>query len=100
MSQHYRQSPSIEEIAAHVSLNPQYFSRLFKRQMGSSPHSYLLSLQLDQAKTLLIESTLNVQQIAEECGFTSSTHFIRAFKAKMRLHRWYSRKYYNVAGFK
>lgn len=98
MSQHYRESPSIEEIADHVSLNPQYFSRLFKRQMGSSPHTYLLSLQLNQAKTLLIESTLNVQQIAEECGFTSSTHFIRAFKAKNAVTPMVFRKYYTHPG--
>ncbi|MCH1981731.1 AraC family transcriptional regulator [Ruminococcus sp. OA3] len=99
MSQYYRKAPSIEEIANHVSLNPQYFSRLFKRQMGSSPHSYLLSLQLQNAKTLLIESTLNIQQISEECGFTSSTHFIRAFKSKNLVTPMVFRKYYNVAGF-
>lgn len=100
MSQHYREAPSVEQIAGAVSLNPHYFSRLFKEKMGQTPHSYLLSLQLQRAKTLLIESTLNIQQIAEECGFTSSTQFIRAFKSKNAVTPRMFRKYYNPKGFK
>lgn len=100
MSLHYRETPSVEQIARYVALNPHYFSRIFKQQMGLSPHSYLLSLQLQHAKVLLVESTLNIQQIAEECGFMSSTHFIRAFKFKNAVTPMVFRKYYNPSGFK
>lgn len=100
LDEHYRETPSVENVAAYVSLNPQYFSRLFKQQVGISPHNYLLSLQLRYAKTLLVESSLNVQLIAEECGFTSSTHFIRAFKAKNAVTPTAFRKYYKPSGFR
>ncbi len=100
MSQNYKTAPSVEQIAAEVSLNPHYFSRLFKEKMGQTPHNYLLSLQLQQAKTLLVESSMNIQQIAEECGFTSSTQFIRAFKSRNAVTPRMFRKYYNPSGFK
>lgn len=99
LEDHYQEAPSVETVAAYVSLNPQYFSRLFKQQTGISPHSYLLSLQLRQAKTLLVESSLSVGQIAKSCGFASSTHFIRAFKAKNAVTPTAFRKYYTPSGF-
>lgn len=100
MSLHYREAPTLEQISEHVSLNLHYFSRLFKQKMGVSPHNYLLSLQFQHAKRLLFESSLNIQQIAEECGFMSSSHFIRAFKSKNAVTPAAFRKYYNPAGFK
>ena len=51
MTAHYRDNISVADIAGYLALNPRYFSKVFKRQ-----------------------------QIADECGFTSSTHFIRAFR--------------------
>ncbi len=80
METHYRDNISIEDIAGQLALNPRYFSKLFKKHTDSSPHQYLLALRLRRAKSLLLETSLSVQQISEECGFTSSTHFIRAFK--------------------
>ncbi len=90
----------LDYILDHVNSGKYNEHRLFKQQTGISPHSYLLSLQLKHAKTLLVESGLTVQQIAAECGFASSTHFIRAFKAKNAVTPAAFRKYYNPSGFR
>ena len=80
MTSHYQKNISVEDIARQLSLNPQYFSRLFKKYTGTSPHQHLVTLRLRRAKSLLLETSLSISQIADECGFMSSTHFIRAFK--------------------
>ena len=80
MTTHYRENISVADIAGYLALNPRYFSKLFKRHTDSSPHQYLLALRLRRAKALLLETSMSIQQIADECGFTSSTHFIRAFR--------------------
>lgn len=85
MAAHYQDNISVEDIAGSLALNPRYFSRLFKKYMASSPHQYLIALRLRRAKALLLETPLSIQQIAEECGFTNSTHFIRAFKQENKI---------------
>lgn len=80
METHYQNNISVEDIAGQLALNPRYFSKLFKKDTDSSPHQYLLALRLRRAKSLLLETSMSIRQISEECGFTSSTHFIRAFR--------------------
>ena len=46
LTKHFRETPSVEDTAAYVSLNPQYFSRLFKQQTGTSPHNFHASFCL------------------------------------------------------
>ena len=45
-----------------------------------TPHEYLLQYRLRQSKRLLLSSDLTVEQIAEDCGFNSASHFARAFR--------------------
>ncbi|MGI6007026.1 MAG: AraC family transcriptional regulator [Ruminococcus sp.] len=100
MTSHFQENLSVEDIAANCALNPQYFSRLFKKHTGQPPHQYLLSLRMKRAKSLLIESPLSVNEIANECGFTSSTHFIRSFKAENSITPQMFRKYFDPRGFR
>ena len=71
---------SVKDIAKHVNLSVFYFSRLFKRCTNKSPHEYLLNIRLNYSQKLLLTSTQTIEDISSECGFKSSTHFIRAFK--------------------
>ena len=100
MTSHFQEDLHVDDIAAASALNPQYFSRLFKKHTGQPPHQYLLSLRMKRAKSLLIESALSVNEIANECGFTSSTHFIRSFKAENGITPHIFRKYFEPGGFR
>lgn len=61
------------------------FRRHFKSQMAMSPVQYLLDLRLRKARNLLMQTTLPVQTIAEECGFENPLYFSRFFKQRTGL---------------
>lgn len=99
MHHHYNEDLSLTRIADHVSLHPVYFSRIFKEATGYAPHEYLLRIRMQQAKQMLADTNLTIEQIAEQCGFSSSTHFIRAFKKRTLVTPMMFRKYFLISGF-
>lgn len=50
---HASEQPSVTEMAAAVALSPFHFSRMFRRWAGISPHQYLRTLTLEDAKRAL-----------------------------------------------
>lgn len=80
ISEHVDGTLSLEELARHVSLSPFYFSRLFKKETGYTPHEYVMRARVDRAKYLLKASMLPLKEIAFCCGFSNECNFSTAFK--------------------
>lgn len=83
LNEHYQESIPVANLAERFNLSKFHFSRMFKKEVGSSPHQYLLNRRLLSAKQLLANTNLSVEAIALDCGFNSTSHFIRAFKYVM-----------------
>jgi AraC family transcriptional regulator len=49
--------------------------------MGMPPHRYIMSTRLEQGRKLLSMSSMPISRIAQECGFTSQSHFTASFRA-------------------
>ncbi|MCQ6560639.1 helix-turn-helix transcriptional regulator [Paenibacillus mendelii] len=79
---HYREPLTLEKVSAQSGLSPNYFSECFHKATGSSFRSYMQSLRLRAAMSLVSSSEISVTEICYNCGFNSYTHFIRAFKKK------------------
>ena len=77
---HYQENISVGDMAAQAALSRYHFSRLFRMEIGTSPHSYLTEVRLSRAKQLLLETSDSVEQIAAACAFCSSSNFIRTFR--------------------
>ncbi len=80
MEQHFADQLTLEELSKIVTLSKYHFARLFRAETGMSVHGYLLNLRMNQAKSLLSETMLSVEEVGQQCGFSSTSHFIRAFK--------------------
>lgn len=71
---------SLAELAAQANLSPYYFSRLFKRSTGVSPHQYVVRERVRKAKELLLRGGLPVAAVAREVGFADQGHLSRHTK--------------------
>jgi AraC family transcriptional regulator len=78
--QHPEAPHSLDELAAQAGVTPSHFCRIFKKASGVSPHQYVMKARLDRARELLTQSETSVSLIADSLGFTSQSHFTRAFR--------------------
>jgi AraC family transcriptional regulator len=85
---------SIRELARECGLSARSFSRAFTQSTGLPPHRWLLQQRMDKAKDLLINSALQLAEIASVCGFAGAAHFARAFarQAGVPPHIWRGRR--------
>ena len=94
IQENYNSPISVNDVCNHVGISLFYFTRLFKKVMYISPHSYLINLRLDNAKNLLIYTYYSIEKVAALSGFQSSSHFIRAFKQSTSFTPNQFRKYF------
>lgn len=79
MEEHYAEDLHVDDVAREAAISTSQLIRLFKRQLGTTPHSYLLRYRITQAKELLAETTLPVATIARQVGFASESNFSYRF---------------------
>ena len=73
----------LNQTMPHIHMNPDYFRKLFKKEMGVSPLKYLTQIRISHAKRLLRlkqRSGMSIQEIAWLSGFQDSLYFSRVFK--------------------
>lgn len=86
IKQHYEKRINLEMIAEFVHVSPFHLQRLFKQQMGESPHECLNRIRLEKAAHLIkINPQKSMTEISLECGFSSLSTFSRAFKKAFEL---------------
>lgn len=73
---------TIGELAQKLHFTPTYISKLFKKEMGTTPQLYLLNVRLEFAADLLIGGDLSIAEVASTSGFNSTAYFIKQFKNK------------------
>ena len=77
----YRNSITVEDVANHCFISPQYLSRLFNRFTGVSTSTYIRNFRIKKGKEALIHHpSAEVQLVAHWVGFKDSSHFVSTFK--------------------
>ncbi|WP_256760963.1 helix-turn-helix domain-containing protein [Cohnella sp. WQ 127256] len=71
---------SIEQIAASLGYSPAYCNKVFKLVYGISPRQYLSDLTIREAKLLLMDQTLTIEDIAYRIGYREVSYFSKQFK--------------------
>ncbi|WP_316747842.1 AraC family transcriptional regulator [Pedobacter gandavensis] len=76
----YNKNICLEEIARIACLSVNHFLRTFKQAYHQSPHQFLTSIRLRQAKYFLRNTDYPVNEIVDIVGFECPSSFIRLFR--------------------
>jgi AraC-like DNA-binding protein len=74
------QPVTLTDLAGLANCSLAKFKRDFQRRYGCSPHAWMTAQRLSHAAMLLQHTGKQVGEVALDCGFESTSHFIRLFK--------------------
>lgn len=81
IEQHYREEITLSQAAASVYLQANYFTTLFKKEMGIGFIQYLNQYRVEAAcRMILSAGDVSFAQISQDAGFSSQRHFFATFK--------------------
>ena len=81
----FREALSTSVIAGELHCNPDYLSRLYRKYRHETLTGALNRLRLTHAAALLRDTTLTVEQVADETGFRDPGYFRQCFFRKYAL---------------
>lgn len=73
-------SLSVNELSERLNYSRAHLSRLFKSYLNVSPYEYLLEIKMTYAQNLLINTDLNIIEIAERLSYSHVSQFCKTFK--------------------
>jgi AraC-like DNA-binding protein len=78
--QHFQEEVSMKDMLAITNMSNSAFCNAFKKTCRMTFKEYLLNVRIGYACRLLTDETLNISQIAYNCGFENLSNFNRQFK--------------------
>lgn len=80
MQEHLSEEISLTVLAEEFHLSAQYISQLFKNEIGVNFLTYLTSIRMEQARKLLLSTSLSVAEISGKTGYSDYRVFTKVFK--------------------
>lgn len=77
---HYMECITLDDVSAQAGLNSEYFSRFFKKYMGTTFLKYLNSVRLENFYTELTNTDCSITELTEKNGFTNYKIFMKLYK--------------------
>ncbi|MDC6390878.1 AraC family transcriptional regulator [Maribacter sp. PR1] len=74
--------PTLSELSKEIGLSLKRLKEGFKQIYGDSVYSFLFDYKMEYARRLLESGEYNVSEIGLKIGYSTSSHFITAFKKK------------------
>jgi AraC family transcriptional regulator of adaptative response/methylated-DNA-[protein]-cysteine methyltransferase len=69
---HFREQPSLDEVAQYVNLSPFHFHRLFSNWAGITPKKFLQYISIEHARKLLKEQQASLSHTAFDTGLSGT----------------------------
>ncbi|MCK5443279.1 MAG: helix-turn-helix transcriptional regulator [Maribacter sp.] len=82
MIAHMAEPPSLADLAQEIGLSLKKLKEGFKQIYGDSVYSFLFDYKMEHARRLLETGQHNVNEVGLKVGYSTSSHFIAAFKKK------------------
>lgn len=80
LQEHLSEEISLSVLADEFHLSAQYISQLFKSEIGVNFLTYLTNIRMENAKKLLLATSLPISDISERSGYGDYRVFTKAFK--------------------
>ena len=77
---HLSEPLTLEQLSSRVQFSPSYFHTVFTAWFGQTPHEFVLSCRIREAKAALRSDRCSLIELAADCGFSSQSHFCAQFK--------------------
>ena len=70
----------INVLAENACMSKDHFIRIFKRETGETPNTYITMRKMEKAELLLVTTDMQVKSIATSLGYDDQSYFNRLFK--------------------
>ena len=74
--------PTLQELSEEIGLSLNKLKEGFKQLYGDTVFGYLLDHKMEEARRMLASTNYNVNEVGLRIGYSTSSHFIAAFKKK------------------
>lgn len=71
---------TVAEMAEAVGLSESWFATAFKQTTGKTPLQWQLGRRIEQAQTLLTQTSLSLVDVAAQLGFSDQAHLTKVFR--------------------
>ena len=80
--QNISEPPSLQMLSESIGLSLNKLKEGFKQLYGDTVFGYLLDHKMEEARRMLASKNYNVNEVGLKIGYSTSSHFIAAFKKK------------------
>ncbi|MET8682678.1 helix-turn-helix domain-containing protein [Streptomyces sp. NPDC004732] len=80
---HIAEPLAVTELAEYAHVSDRHLTRLFKTELGVTPHAYIESVRVEKARHDLESSDATLERIASDCGFGTVDTLVRAFRRRL-----------------
>ena len=75
-------SPSTQDLARRLGCTRKYLTGAFREVFNSTVYEWLRERRMQEARRMLVETNIPVQDVSEYLGFSSGSNFTTAFRTK------------------
>jgi transcriptional regulator GlxA family with amidase domain len=83
LEEHAHLKLSVEDMAERAAMSPRNFARIFMKETGMTPLTYLDQIRLERAIRLLENTVCPMEMVASGSGFSSGEQLRRVFRRRM-----------------
>lgn len=76
----YHLAPTVSDLATIIGRSRSHVLKLFNAHMGISPKSYIIDKQLQEARELLLSTTMSIAEVGQSVGLHDPYHFSKRFR--------------------
>jgi transcriptional regulator GlxA family with amidase domain len=80
---HIAEPLTVADLAACAHVSDRQLTRIFKNELGTTPHAYIESARVEVARHQLESTDATLERVASACGFGTVDTLVRAFRRRL-----------------